>query len=375
MVVTKFRESRHIVTTFYFQGIRVDYTELNEEQRRQLIDAQQLFDAWWPAYRDLETGPKLYWNTSKGRRYLYEQRQGARRSLGPESSALRKLKDENDARLKSLRSRVRSLTARLEEMAPVNRAFGIARLPEIAAKIIRELDKKGLLGQHIRIAGTNALYAYEMAAGVFIGGRFTTTGDADLIWDVSQSLLLSATSVVRRDGLMSVLRRVDRSFRADYGLVCTNDRGYIVDLIVPDNNAIPIMRPEGDLEAQPIGGIEALLSGPAFEQVVVGGDGKPVRMVVPDPRAFALHKLWVSKRADRNPVKAVKDIAHARIVGDLAQTHLRRPLTANEVPWLPAHVRKLASELKKTISAEKESASNNKETLTPRGRSRKKDPR
>lgn len=334
----------------------MDFSELNEEQRRQLIDAQQLFSAWWPAEQDMEKGPRLYWNKSKGRRYLYEQRQGVRRSLGRESTALAKLKSENDARTKALRSRVRSLAGRVEEMAPINRAYGIARLPEIAAKIIRELDREGLLGTHIRIAGTNALHAYEMAAGVFVGGRFTTTGDADLIWDVSQSLLLSATSAVRRDGLMSILRRVDRSFTVGYGLVCTNDRGYIVDLIVPDGEAIPIMRPQGDLEAQAIGGIEALLSGPAFEQVVVGGDGKPVRMIVPEPRAFALHKLWVSQRNDRNPTKAAKDRAHARIIGRLAQTHLRRPLITSEVQWLPTWVRKLIPELKRMIRSEEEPA-------------------
>lgn len=330
----------------------MDHTELSEEQRRQLIDAQHLFSALWPTELDLQNGARLVWHSSKGRKYIYENIRGKRRSLGPATPQLVKRKKENDARTKELRSRLKSLNARADEMAPINRAYGLGRLPEIAAKIIRELDREGLLGQHIRIAGTNALYAYEMAAGVFIGGRYTATGDADLIWDVSQSLLLSATGVVRKDGLMSVLRRVDRSFRADYGLICTNDRGYIVDLIVPESEAIPIMRPEGDIEAQAITGIEALLSGPPFEQIVVGGDGKPVRMVVPDPRAFALHKLWVSKRSDRNPTKAPKDLAHARIVGGLVQTHLRRSLAASEMPWLPVQVRKLIPELKRIIRAQ-----------------------
>jgi hypothetical protein len=327
----------------------VDYTQLNEEQRRQLIDAQQLFGAWWPADQDLENGPRLYWNKSKGRRYLYEQRRGGRRSLGRENAALERKKAENDARVRSLRSRVHSLRSRVDEMAPVNQALGIARMPETASKIIRELDREGLLGQHIRIAGTNALHAYETAAGVFIGGRHTATGDADLIWDISQSLLLSATSVVRRDGLMSILRRVDKSFTADYGLIARNDRGYIVDLIVPESEAIPVMRPAGDIEAQAIGGIEWLLRSPPFEQIIIGADGIPLRIVVPEPRTFALHKLWVSQRADRNPVKIAKDIAHARIVGDLAQSHLRSPLNAAELPWLSSALRKLIPELKRMI--------------------------
>jgi hypothetical protein len=332
------------------------FRELSEEQRRQLIDVQQIFDAWWPANTDLKNGPRLFWNSSKGKRYLYEQRQGKRRSLGRETAALVKEKAENDARVKALRSRVRKLDGRVEEMAPINKAFGIARVPEIAARIIRELDREGLLGPHITIAGTNALHAYEAAAGVLIVGRYTTTADADLIWDNRHSLLLSATSVVRRDGLMSILRRVDRSFTADYGMVARNDRGYIVDLIVPENESIGIMRPQGDVEAQQISGIEWLLLGKPFEQVVVGADGVPLRMVVPEPRTFALHKLWVSRRDDRNPLKSIKDLAHARIVGKVAATHLGLPLTVKAMSWLPKELKSLIPDLKKLQASEDELA-------------------
>lgn len=325
----------------------MDYTELSEEQRRQLIDAQQLFAAWRPASFDLANGPRLTWHTSKGKRYLYEKRRGERSSLGRETPVLARLKTDNDARVKALRTRVRRLKARTEEMAPINKAFGIARVPEIVARIVRELDKEGLLGQHIIVAGTNALYAYEMAAGVFIGGRFTTTNDADLIWDNRHALLLSATSAVRRDGLMSILRRVDRTFTADYGMIVRNDRGYIVELIVPDNEEVAVMRPTGDVEAQPIGGIEWLLTGSPFENVVVGADGIPFRMIVPEPRTFALHKLWVSRQDSRNPLKSVKDAAHARIVAKLAQRHLGLAISTKEMPWLPTTLRRLIPDLKK----------------------------
>ncbi|MBC7770315.1 MAG: hypothetical protein H7124_16155 [Phycisphaerales bacterium] len=330
------------------------YSELSEEQRRQLIDVQQLFDAWRPVDRDMEMSPRLAWHTSKGKRYLYEKVQGNRKSLGRETPALARRKVENDARMKTLRARVRRLRARAEEMAPVNKAVGIARVPLIAARIIRELDREGLLGPHIIVAGTNALYAYEMAAGVFVGGRYTTTTDADLIWDNRHSLLLSATSVVRRDGLMSILQRVDPTFTADYGMIVRNDRGYIVDLIVPENEEIAIMRPVGDVEAQPIGNIEWLLTGPAFAQTVVGADGLPLRIVVPEPRTFALHKLWVSKQGSRNALKSVKDASHARIVCRLAQRNLGLSMNVKDMPWLPATLKKLLPELKRLARAEEE---------------------
>jgi len=329
----------------------MDYAEFSEEQRRQLIDAQQLYNAWWPASADLQNGPRFVWNKSKGKRYLYEQRQGKRRSLGPETAALAKRKADNDARIKTLRARVRRLRARLDEMAPVNKAFGIARYPEIASRITRELDREGLLGEHIILAGTNALYAYEAASAVFVGGRFTTTADADLIWDNRRALLLSATSVVRSEGLMGILRRVDPTFVADYGMIVRNDRGYIVDLIVPENEEIASMRPPGDVEAQPIGGIEWLLLEKPFEEIVVGADGLPVRMVVPEPRTFALHKLWVSQQKSRKAAKSAKDRAHARIVANLAQSHLGLTITVKAMPWLPRPLRDLIPELKRVMRA------------------------
>lgn len=289
----------------------------------------------------------LYWNTSKGRRYLYEKREGKLRSLGRETPELLTRKAAHDVRVKELRARLRPLVKRMEVMAPVNRAIGIGRLPTIAAKIVRELDLEGLLGSHLIVAGTNALYAYEAAAGVRIGGDYVATGDADLLWDTKRSLSLSSTGVIRRQGLMNILKRVDSSFVAQYGIIITNSVGYMVDLITPEDEASP--PPQGnDVDAQPIGGMEWLLSAPRFEQVIVGGDGIPLRIVVPEPRTFALHKLWVSRRDDRNPVKKAKDAAHSRIVINLAETYLGLPLKTTEMPWLPQELRVLIKDAKAT---------------------------
>lgn len=292
----------------------------------------------------------LYWNTSKGRRYLYEKREGKRRSLGRESPKLRKKKTDHDQRSKELRTRLRPLSARIEKMAPVNRAIGIGRIPSSAAKILRELDVEGLLGSHIIVAGTNALYAYETAAGVHVGGEHVATSDADLLWDTRRSLQLSSTGIVRRQGFMSILKRADSTFIAQHGLVATNSAGYIVDLIIPEQNP-PELISAGGVDAQPIEGMEWLLAAPRFEQTIVAADGIPLRIVVPEPRTFALHKLWVSRRPGRNALKKPKDAAHSRIVATLAEKYLSLPLAAKEMPWLPSELRALLKDLKASTRA------------------------
>jgi len=322
----------------------MDYAELSNEQRRQLIDAQQAFAAWRPAASELDRLGTLRAQASKGKRYMYEVYGSVRKSLGRETPALLRQKAARDARRAALKKTVRTLEKRLDDMAPVNRALGLGRIPTIAARILRALDREGLLGTHVIVAGTNALYAYEAATGTLLATEYVATGDADLLWDTKQSLLLAATGV-RREGLMGILRRVDRSFVANYGFNAINNEGYVVDLLCSDSDHMTTMKAGADLEATPMPGIEWLLRAPQFEQTIIGGDGGPLRIVVPEPRTFALHKLWVASRDDRDPLKRPREAAHARVVAQLVRTYLRMPFTVKGMPWLSKELRAYLKEL------------------------------
>jgi hypothetical protein len=297
-----------------------------------------------PACAELAALGRYRWQRSKGQRYLYEVKGRVRKSLGPESAETESIKAQADARRASLEERVGGLKARLEEMAPVNRAMGLGRLPKLAARIVRELDKEDLLGEHIIVAGTNALYGYEALAGVRIGGEHVATGDADLVWDTSKQLLL-AGSGIRKQGLMGLLQRIDHSFVADYGFNATNKEGYIVDLLCPENEELQSFKKEGDLVATPMAGIKWLLDAPRREAVCIGEDGLPVRLVVPEARTFALHKLWVSEREDRNPLKKKRDRAQAGLVARLAAEYFGEKMDG-AMPWLPEELKDMAEKFK-----------------------------
>ena len=191
----------------------MDFHELSNEQRRQLIDAQQVYQSWRQNSGALSGLGTLRWQVSKGQRYLYEVHEGVRKSVGRETPTLIQHKAKHDENRQELQRLVKGLTTRLNEMAPVNRALRLNRVPNIAAGIIPELDREGLLGSHIIVAGTNALYAYEAATGTVLGSEHVATGDADLLWDTRQSLLLAATGI-RPQGIMGLLRRVDPTFQA-----------------------------------------------------------------------------------------------------------------------------------------------------------------
>jgi hypothetical protein len=323
----------------------MNFSELTNEQRRQLIDAQQAFGAWRPAIVEFETLGTMRAQTSKNKRYMYEVHGTVRKSLGRETPALIKAKAAHDARRTELIRRAKAAEKRIDDMAPVNRALGLGRMRTIAARIIRALDREQLLGSHVIVAGTNALHAYETATGTVLSAEHVATTDADFLWDTKQSLLLAATGV-RREGLMGVLKRVDQTFSVDYGFNAKNRDGYIVDLLCPETDNFTTMNAGADLEAVPMPGAEWLLASPPFEQVIVAEDGWPLRIVVPEPRTFAAHKLWVAGRDDRDPIKRPRDAAHARVVAQLVNTYLRRPFAANDMPWLPKELKPMVKQLR-----------------------------
>ena len=66
-------------------------------------------------------------------------------------------------------------------------------------------------------------------------------------------------------------------------------------------------------------------------------------MTCPDPRAFALHKLWLSERDDRNPLKKKRDRHQAHTVAYLLARYMPQyKFAAEEMKMFPRSVFDLA---------------------------------
>jgi hypothetical protein len=76
---------------------------------------------------------------------------------------------------------------------------------------------------------------------------------------------------------------------------------------------------------------------PPFEATVIDDRGEPLRLVTSDPRVFAIHKYWLSMRADREPIKRRRDADQARAVASLVATFLLQlPVGPRDLRMLPA---------------------------------------
>lgn len=332
---------------------------MSNEQRRQLIDIQQVYAPFREAERqflhsyDGKYAGSMRWVKRNGTEYLYRKIRNVEKSLGPKSPETERIKADYIRQRSALRVRLNTLRERLEAMAPVNKALRLNRVPSIAAKIISALSDTGLLGKHLVVVGTNSLYAYEARAGVLFSSELVATGDADFLFDARRTLKL-ALHEARAAGVIGILQKIDRSFStgAMYGYSATNDAGYIVELICPEDPAF--MRSQtsaavsdvaGDLEPMPIEGLRWLVNAPKIEETVIGEDGMPLTMVCVDPRVFALHKMWVSKQPSRSPLKRRRDEAQARAVAALCESHLQLQFDAKDLTALPESIRAFGPEL------------------------------
>jgi hypothetical protein len=330
----------------------IEITELSFDQLRERVNTAQRFTAWRDAQaRAAGFRGSLVWHRSNGEDYLtrsYYDAAGIRRQKvegrrGPDTE---RVKAEWEKGRAEAQARAKRLRATLERQAAVNRALGLGRMPLLGARIVRALDDAGLLGNGLRIVGANALYAYEAAAGVMLDAGITATLDIDLLFDARRRLRMLATADVPEGTLIALLRRLDRSFaRGRETFRATNADGYLVDLIKPLR--VEPWRAErerlGDaadeIAAVPVAGLAWLESAPAFEAIAIDEKGLPLRLATIDPRVFAAHKLWLSARLDRDPVRRRRDAAQAAAVGSLVAQHLPQlPYEANALRMLPRAV-------------------------------------
>ena len=330
----------------------VEIQELNSDQRREAINTRQRYDA----YREAQMRAKDYrgsmvWTQIKGREYLvrshYDKR-GVRRqiSLGPRSKETETIKREYERGRAEAQNRLESLKAVIARQSAINRAIGLGRVPLIAARVIRVVDQAAMLGSGIRVLGTNALYAYEAAAGVRIDPGLTTTEDIDLLFDPRGGLTFVADESVSHPSLLRLIQKVDRSFkRSNLTFRAVNADGYLVDLIKPLRN--PPWSEEkqrvgtdaADVLAAEIEGLAWHESAPAFEAVAIDEKGEPCRIVTTDPRVWVAHKFWLSKRQDREPIKRRRDEAQALAIGPLVATYMPHlPYASEQLKMLPKSV-------------------------------------
>ncbi len=303
---------------------------LDHQQQLFMVESDQLYRAWLEALnhaRSYRYG--MRWVSSKGRQYLLRlhDARGNGKSLGPrnaETEAVFAAFAEGKARADS---RLKSLSERMKRQARLNRAARLGRVPNIIGDILLGLAA-ARVNHDFCVIGTHAIHGYEAMAGVHCRMELLASGDVDLLYDPRRHLSI-VTSKLDAQGLLGLLRKVDPTFTPlhESPFRAVNDEGFMIDLLIPERelrDAAEVTFGQNDLVAVEVPNLHWLVNAPKRDVVVIAADGRPVMMRVPDPRAFALHKAWLSTRADREPMKKSRDRGQAALVAQLI------------LSWLPA---------------------------------------
>lgn len=285
----------------------------SDEQNRLLINLHQHYDVWMEAERALAGLPyNLVRKEVNGYTYLYEvtDRRNNAKSLGawsPEQQARFEIYHATKAELQIRRDASRQ---RLDESCRLYRALRLPLMASAAGTIIREADRRGLLGNKLIVVGTNAMPAYFIEAAGFIRDIPDETQDCDLAWTGSE---LEEGS----QPIWDMLKALDPTYtiNSERSFQARNAKAYEVEILAAPSRIGSIFRTDRPMPI-PLPEQEWLLNGRFVDHVVVCRDGQPARIVAPDPRWFALQKAWMAEQAKRNPLKRPKDRKQAAMLLD-----------------------------------------------------------
>ncbi len=320
--------------------MEADFQEFNPRQREVYAQAVAAHSDYLETLHQSQPyRGGMHWKKIRGREYLYRYRDryGHGRSLGPRSSQTEAMREDFARQRQELATRLASRRLTLAEQARFCRAAQIQRVPVLAARILARLAQSGL-GSNLVVLGAQAIHAYEFAAGAFMAGA------EDLLAGNRRRLVLAADREMAAADLWALLRQADRSFAPIPGVAtaAVNHKGFRVELVRPGEGLAGQPGASRVRGAPAWGGFPHLLAAPKFSQVVIGQDGFPVSMVVPDPRALALHYLWRSRQEDGEVGRQSRDLAlalAALILRYLPQYHF----FSAELRLFPEEVTRLAA--------------------------------
>jgi len=305
------------------------YTQLTEDQQKQLINATQSYSAMLN-FRQLAAGYRggMIWRQKTGTDYLIKTSpDGSQRGMGARSPETEQLAETFLRSKARAEENLKASKQRIEQEVRLNRALRVGRCPNLVIDILNILEKASL-AKHLMVIGTHALYAYESGAGVAFSSTITETRDLDILWDSRKRLSLASNEDIKALGLLGILQQVDNSFvlMKNQTYTAVNKDGYMVDVVkrrpvslFDDQEPQQLAPNQDDFFAAKIRNMDWLLSSPPYKQIVIGVNGKMAAMHAPDPRAFAMFKHWLSQQPERDPTKKPRDQRQAEAVRSLVE--------------------------------------------------------
>ena len=173
--------------------------------------------------------------------------------------------------------------------------------------------------------------------------RFAVGMDATEDFDLAWTEHTTAISPVRTPAapIISMLKSVDSTYtvNTERPFQARNAKAFAIEILIAPSVAADYP-PTEPLQPIPLPEQEWLLAGTRVDQVVCGRDAMPARIVAPDPRWFALHKLWLGAQTKRDPLKRDKDLKQGAALFKATRESMPQfPFDAEFEAAIPAELR------------------------------------
>lgn len=300
----------------------MNFMQFNDEQSRVLVNLRQHYEVWCEAERGLRlTGDSyLVWRRRGETDYLYTaDTRGQGSSLGKRSPETEALYEERQA----LTRRVKESTASLQLSARLYRALRMGEISSPAAAVLREADVRGMLGTSLLVVGTNAMAAYEAEAAVRFAIGMDATDDFDLAWAGQSTSLAVKGESSQPQTLFGLLKDLDSTYtiNTERSFQARNSKAFEVELLLAPS-MVKVFPANEKMSPIPLPEQEWLLLGTPVNQVVAARDFSAARIIAPDPRWMALHKLWLGDQKKRARTKVGKDKRQGAALLQVTSTHM-----------------------------------------------------
>lgn len=295
------------------ESVQTLYAELLDQLRA--ADAEAALHGLTGTFVSKVVRGRAYW-------YLQKSEGAAKRQiyLGRESPQLLERMEASSDR----RALAAADEKRRREIVGMLEAGGMYREVSSLGVVLRVLADASVFRAGGVLVGTQAFTVIANMLGVSFEKSSLRTADVDVAHDTTIPLGLQEQPV----DLLERLRAQDPAFFAVPGIDSrepstsfkVRGRDLRVDFLTPMNGRLkgstkPVYLPHLRVAAQPLPGLDYVLED-SVDAAVITGSG--IRVNVPAPARFALHKLWVaSERPPSEAAKAKKDLRQAEQILDV----------------------------------------------------------
>jgi hypothetical protein len=308
----------------------MNFRPLTDNASRQVIDSSTI----WAEYLLAKTVAKpfaggMYWKKEGVYEYLVKTFPGNKRErVGPRTPELEVLFQNFHSQKEVTKSRLSALSVALDEAQRVNKALRAGRVPDIVVKLLNGFDDLEL-AECFLVAGTNALFAYEAAAGVRIAPTASPVRESDILSDARRLVTFIVDKAMSTENLLYALKHIDVSFRLrDEGGTSeciVNSKGFEVNFTHPLRDAHRVQRGQLDkclnsaVNAASLAN-DGILS--SYRQTVISSTGKMATMRVLTPTAFIDFSTKMARQAGRAPHEGARDLVQAAVVQEMLDARM-----------------------------------------------------